>query len=286
MPGIGQGIGFGIKGDAGLCQHDLRMTSWIYFKGGNNKNIKENNMKLFKSFVFVTAFSLVSGFFAACSDNSSSSSGNDSVEVDSYLSKIQGSYIELFPEMEKEEYRGIWINEIQKIHPDMSKEEANASTEMIIGMMEGDIIGEEAAAKYDMSTGDYAFNCYFLHKVAKFTVEGNIISGVDKNGKQVFSHNYSLVKEVNDSFFERLYKSDDENSGEFTYFIFTGDTPEETFHLEFRYGSTDEKIGFDGFNTGSYAYWMAAAIRADYDDKVMDNVIRLFVDENLGGEKE
>ena len=34
-------------------------------------------------------------------------------------------------------------------------------------------------------------------------------------------------------------------------------------------------------NEGDYAYWLAAGIRTDYDDQMIDNVIGLFAEENL-----
>ena len=36
---------------------------------------------------------------------------------------------------------------------------------------------------------------------------------------------------------------------------------------------------------GNYAYWNAAAIAENYDLETMQNVIALFVAENLGGEE-
>lgn len=248
-------------------------------------------MKFYKSVILATAFSLVMGLSVGCSDSDSSSSAPENSKVteqgrgeaEGILAEIQGEFIELFPEMEKEEYRSIWIDEITKVKPETSKEDANAMTEMIIGMMEGDIYGAPAVEKYDFTTGNYAFNCYFIHDVKKVKMDGNRISGVDKNGKEVFNHTYSFVKEENGL---SIYKSDDENSGNFTYFGFMGDTPATTFHLEFRYGATTEKMGKDGWFEGDYAYWLVGAIQADYDDKLMDSVIRLFVDENFGEEEE
>lgn len=242
--------------------------------------------KSLKSIANVTAISLAMGFFAACSDSNSSSanepeSSSSESKVEGILADIQGEFIELFPEMEKDEYRHIWIDEIKKFKPEISEEEANASVEMILSMVEGDIYGEEAIKKYDFTTGNYAFNCYFIHDVKKFKIEGNEISGFDKNGKLIFSHTYSFVKEDGGA---SIYKSDDENSGNFTYFGFLDDTPATTFHLEFRYGDASEKMGKDGWFEGKYAYWNVGAIPADYDEKLMDSVIRLFVDENFGEE--
>ena len=43
--------------------------------------------------------------------------------------------------------------------------------------------------------------------------------------------------------------------------------------------------GIDEFMSGDYAYWMASGITQDYDDEMIHNCIKLFVDENVGGEE-
>ena len=57
------------------------------------------------------------------------------------------------------------------------------------------------------------------------------------------------------------------------------DTPESTYHIEFRYGSDIDALS--SYNEGAYAYWLAAGIPADYDEQMVENVIDLFVRENL-----
>lgn len=71
----------------------------------------------------------------------------------------------------------------------------------------------------------------------------------------------------------------DENSGEFTYFAFSPDTMETTYHLEFRYA--EDLNDLQSWFEGNYAYWNAAAIAEDYDQATMENVIELFATENL-----
>ena len=71
----------------------------------------------------------------------------------------------------------------------------------------------------------------------------------------------------------------DENSGEFTYFAFSPDTMETTYHLEFRYA--EDLNDLQSWCEGNYAYWNAAAIAEDYDQATMENVIELFATENL-----
>ena len=82
------------------------------------------------------------------------------------------------------------------------------------------------------------------------------------------------------SFFKRIfYQSEDENSGQFTYFAFSPDTMETTYHLEFRYA--EDLSDLQSWFEGNYAYWNAAAIAEDYDQATMKHVIELFTTENL-----
>ena len=76
-----------------------------------------------------------------------------------------------------------------------------------------------------------------------------------------------------------FYQSEDENSGQFTYFAFSPDTMETTYHLEFRYA--EDLSDLQSWFEGNYAYWNAAAIAENYDQATMENVIELFVTENL-----
>ena len=123
-----------------------------------------------------------------------------------------------------------------------------------------------------------AFNCYFLGGVDKFVMDGHTITGLDAQGQEVFSHTYKLLDEENENSFI-FYQSEDENSGQFTYFAFSPDTMETTYHLEFRYA--EDLSDLQSWFEGNYAYWNAAAIAEDYDQATMENVIELFTTENL-----
>ena len=127
-----------------------------------------------------------------------------------------------------------------------------------------------------------AFNCYFLGGVAKFVVDGHTITGLDAEGKEVFSHTYQLLDIENENGFI-FYRSEEEDSGEFTFFAFSPDTMDTTYHLEFRYA--EDLSDLQSWFEGNYAYWNAAAIAENYDLETMQNVIALFVTENLGGEE-
>ena len=82
-----------------------------------------------------------------------------------------------------------------------------------------------------------------------------------------------------EKFLTIFYQSEDENSGQFTYFAFSPDTMETTYHLEFRYA--EDLSDLQSWFEGNYAYWNAAAIAEDYDQATMKNVIELFTTENL-----
>lgn len=201
------------------------------------------------------------------------------LEEDDYLTTINGTYIELFPELAKEEYRNIWIDATT---PLVGSDNAEAATDMLLSMCMAEPYGAEATEKYAADPDSMAFNCFFLGGVAKFVVDGHTITGLDEEGNEVFSHTYQPMDIENENGFI-FYQSEDEDSGEFTYFAFSPDTMETTYHLEFRYAEDVDDL--QSWFEGSYAYWNAAAIAEDYDLETMQNVIELFATENLGGEE-
>ena len=142
----------------------------------------------------------------------------------------------------------------------------------------GSLYGEEAIAAYEADPDSMQFNCYYLGGVKKVTVDGNTIYGADEAGNEVFRHNYVPMNLENENGFI-FYQSEDEDSGEFTYFAFSPDTMETTYHLEFRYA--EDLSDLQSWFEGNYAYWNAAAIAENYDQATMENVIELFATENL-----
>ena len=169
-------------------------------------------------------------------------------EDSDYLASISGTYVELFPELSKAEYREMWIN---------------ATTPLV---------GAESMA----------FDCYFLGGVHKFVMDGQTITGLDEEGKQVFSHSYKAMNLDNENGFI-FYESEDADSGEFTYFAFSPDSMDTTYHLEFRYAEDIDDL--QSWFAGNYAYWNAAGIAENYDLQTMQNVIELFATENLSSEE-
>ncbi|BCK81785.1 hypothetical protein MM50RIKEN_15480 [Vescimonas coprocola] len=211
----------------------------------------------------------------AKTDTQTPPTADQSAVTDDYLTTISGTYVELFPELSKSEYRSIWIDATTPI---VGAENAETTTDMLLGMCMAEPYGPVAAEKYASDPNSMAFNCYFLGGVDKFVMDGHTITGLDAQGQEVFSRTYKLLDEENENGFI-FYQSEDENSGQFTYFAFSPDTMETTYHLEFRYA--EDLSDLQSWFEGNYAYWNAAAIAEDYDQATMKHVIELFTTENL-----
>ena len=173
--------------------------------------------------------------------------GKGEAETDEFLSQLEGSYVELFPELGKDEYHEKWVTHVEPIVGEAATEETIA---FLLNMCTAEIYGDEAVEAYK-NPDDIRFDCYFLGGVDKFTISGNVISGVDENGKEVFSHTYSPFENKEDTGF-LYYKTEDEDAGQFTYFAFAPDTPESTYHIEFRYAESVDDL--QSWFEGSYAY--------------------------------
>ena len=211
----------------------------------------------------------------AKTDTQTPQTADQSAMADDYLTTISGTYVELFPGLSKPEYRTIWIDATT---PLVGAENAEATTDMLLGMCMAEPYGSEAAEKYAADPDSMAFNCYFLGGIDKFVMDDHTITGLDEQGQEVFSHTYQLLDKENENGFI-FYQSEDENSGQFTYFAFSPDTMGTTYHLEFRYA--EDLSDLQSWFEGNYAYWNAAAIVEDYDQATMKHVIELFTTENL-----
>ncbi len=201
------------------------------------------------------------------------------------LSALDGTYIELFPEFMKDEHKDWWTEYINAYETD--PETVEKYYKMLTESYIGTVTGQEAVDTY---TGDsFKFDCFFENDIDTITVDGDFISGSDAKGNEVFSHEYSYVKDIDalygdtvrENYFH-LYKANDEDAGKFSYFAFTDDTPANEYHIEFRYGDNLDDLPL--FLNGEYAYWMASGISQDYDEEMMRNCIKLFVDENVGNQ--
>lgn len=114
----------------------------------------------------------------------------ETAEAD-YLSQIPGTYVELFPELSKEEYHDDWL---AAVTPLVGEENAEATVEYLLYVCTGDVYGEEAIAKYSADPESMRFDCYYIGGVAKMTIEGNVISGVDAEDNKIFRHAYAPVE--------------------------------------------------------------------------------------------
>lgn len=210
---------------------------------------------------------------AAVSSSSTQSSNDDKAVADKLLTDISGTYQELWPVILDEKYKSTWIDDSAAI---VGEENAEAAFNKMTSMVTGTVTGEKAVEQY--SDGNMAYCCEFLQDVDKFTFDGNTISGVDKDNKQLFSHTYHYVgtEDVRGLY---IYESDDNDSGEFTYFCLAPDTMATTWHIEFRYGSDLDAL--KKYDAGQYAYWLAAGISVDCTQQDISDCINLFCTENL-----
>lgn len=160
----------------------------------------------------------------------------------------------------------------------------------------GTVYGQEAVDKYEKDPDATAFDCQFTQNVAKLTFNGTEITGTDASGKQVFRHAYKCIgkyaigEEIGlKDFGGFVMQSLDSNEDEFKYFLILPDTPDSTYHIEFRYGSDLDAL--QKYSSGKYAYWLAAGIPTSAlqetskdkgkNDAALRNVISLFCTENL-----
>lgn len=61
--------------------------------------------------------------------------------------------------------------------------------------------------------------------------------------------------------------------------MFAPDSPDETHHIEFRYGDNLDEL--NKMREGKYAYWLAAGIPTEGTDDYAAKAIQLFCEENV-----
>ena len=194
------------------------------------------------------------------------------------LEDVSGTYDALFPVITSPDYNQIWLDSCAAV---LGDEAAPAAAEALKAACNGTIYGQEAIDVYGDGSNGAQFDCLFINGPAQIVFEGKKISGLDETGATIFSHEYSFVEPASIAGMMNgyLYRTEDANAGEFEYFFLLPDTPDTTFHTEFRYGSDPEALML--YNDGPYAYWLAAGIPADRDEQMVQNVIELFCTENL-----
>ena len=194
------------------------------------------------------------------------------------LEDVSGTYDALFPVITSPDYDQIWLDSCAAV---LGDEAAPAAAEALKAACNGTIYGQEAIDAYGDGSNGAQFDCLFINGPAQIVFEDQKISGLDETGAMVFSHEYSFVEPASIAGMMNgyLYRTEDADAGEFEYFFLLPDTPDTTFHTEFRYGSDPEALML--YNDGPYAYWLAAGILADRDEQMVRNVIDLFCTENL-----
>lgn len=195
---------------------------------------------------------------------------------------VKGCYVELFSDntLLGEKWDSLWTTECAKY---VGEESAQATAALLKSSMNGNLTGEAATEMFgDGSDGwknGFQFNCHFHNGIEKFIFDGKgQISGTGHDGTTIFSHRYTFSGYDAELDFY-IFKSEDGNKDEFAYFALRPDTPAETHHIEFRYGT--DAASLIKFCTGKYAYWMAAGV-LDGKESEQAESIRLFVEENAG----
>lgn len=214
---------------------------------------------------------------SATSQSVSASQDSAEHEAAQLLSDLTGKYQELFPVLFNEQYDQIWLDDSAAI---VGEAEAASAVEMLKGSVGGTVWGEDAIQMYGEEGGP--FYCGWPGNLAEVTIEGEEmrISGADADGKELFSSTYRYNGMAGDLY---VFESDDADAGDFKYFAFLPDTPDSTYHIEFRYGPDDADLG--EWMAGTYAYWMAAGIPTDHSQTLVQDCIKLFCDENLAQEE-
>lgn len=204
----------------------------------------------------------------------------EAAEAPALFEALNGTYDELFTVICAPEHDQIWLDKCTAL---VGEENAEGAAQMLKSACTGTLWGEEAVKAYSDGNKDVQFDCYFINGISKFTFDGNKISGTDANGSKVFEHTYTDAGEfsIGGIMNGELYETSDSDAGEFRYFLMMPDTPAETYHIEFRYGNDKEALA--QYSEGKYAYWLASGILENCDDTMIDNVIGLFCEENLGG---
>lgn len=203
---------------------------------------------------------------------------DEAAKAAALLEAVRGTYEPLFPVITDPQFDALWLDPCEAI---LGSEKAPAMAEMLKAACNGTIYGQEAVEAFGDGSGGAQFDCLFINGVSTITFDGTVISGANESGNQVFSHEYAYVGKLSLAGMMEgyLYETSDEDAGEFRYFYMMPDTPASTYHLEFRYGSNVDDLA--AYNEGIYAYWLAAGFPVDADEALTENVIELFILENM-----
>ena len=203
---------------------------------------------------------------------------DDAAAANQLLIDLTGKYQQLWPVLLADDYKQVWLDDCAKI---VGEENAETASDQLISSVTSDIYGKDAEGVY--TNESFAFYCAFTNDMdtVEFDGENSVIKGYDKDGNELFSHKYDYVG-LEESWGMYEFKSEDEDSGEFTYFFIAPDTSASTYHIEFRYGSDEDAL--KEYFSGEYGYWMASGISTECDQTMIENCIELFCTENLAEE--
>ena len=205
----------------------------------------------------------------------------EAVDPQELLHAVSGTYTELFPVICAPEYDDVWLDRSAEY---AGEEYAEMVAEILKSACTGEIMGQEAVDAYTADPDSAVFDCYFTNGVSLFVFDGDVVRGLDEEGNVVFEHTYTYAGMLEGSLACYMYKTEDADAGEFTYICLAPDTPDTTFHIEFRYGDDPEAL--NEMTEGKYAYWMAAGIPVDADEEMIYNCIDLFAAENSPSDEE
>lgn len=200
------------------------------------------------------------------------------------LTALKGTYEGLFaPVTFQSQYDSLWVDYCSAVVGADAGADMASMMKYSIG---GSIYGQSAVDEYTKNPDSTQFCCEFTEELNELTFNGNDISGKKADGSELFSHSYEFVSyeaigadEGVEGFNGYVFKSTDDNSGEFSYFIILPDTPATTHHIEFRYGSDLDAL--KQYASGKYAYWLAAGIPTNATAADIENAIALFCTENM-----
>ncbi len=235
--------------------------------------------------------SSIEGTTATGTINSTASTtvcGASEDEHSTFLYDLSETYQPLFEGASfNEKYNQYWSDYAAAVVGKAASEKANA-----VGLMKASI-----GASWDSKGGESnSFCCAFTNNIATLDFNGSVITGYNASGDVVFSRAYKYLRDghlygpAKDGSGEQtaymdmtIYESLDGTEDEFKYFAMCGDTPDTTYHIEFRYGKNLKDL--EQMYSGDYAYWLAAGIPtgavSGQSKVMMSNVIALFCAEKL-----
>ena len=204
-------------------------------------------------------------------------------EGEDFLARIIGDYQPLFEGTTlNSEYDHYWHDYAAAVVGDTAADETVAYVKSTIN-----------AQGYGAQADAPNFFCGFTGGVKTISFggeDGKTVTYTDEDGSTTI--HYTFLKEASASGmygdFEMamdgyLYEAQEPDAGMFRYLLMFPDTPDTTFHLEFRYAETESDVC--NLVDGPCAYWVGAAIASsaleEENEDTLQNVISLFVVENL-----